>query len=123
MYYIFIFFLDCDLGKYGFNCELNCSCNVQNIQFCNNVDGSCICKIGWKGVICIDNINECLNFFICFFNFNCIDLLGFYLCDCIVGYFFVGGQCVGKFCCFFCVYFLEEIVQIFCMFKIYKIKR
>lgn len=123
MHYIFIFFLDCDSGKYGLNCESNCSCNAQNTQSCNNVDGSCTCKTGWKGATCTDNIDECLNSSICPLNSNCTDSPGSYSCDCIAGYSLAGGQCVGKSCCSFCVYPSEETVQIFCMSKTYKIKR
>eukprot|EP00105_Crassostrea_gigas_P016588 XP_011434026.1 PREDICTED: fibrillin-2-like isoform X1 [Crassostrea gigas] len=86
--------IDCDSGKYGLNCESNCSCNAQNTQSCNNVDGSCICKTGWKGATCTDNINECLNSSICPLNSNCTDSPGSYSCDCIAGYSLAGGQCV-----------------------------
>lgn len=122
MHYIFISFLDCDSGKYGLNCESNCSCNAQNTQSCNNVDGSCICKTGWEGATCTTNIDECLNSSICPLNSNCTDSPGSYSCDCIAGYSLAGGQCVGKSFCSFCVYPSEETVQIFVCPKHIKLK-
>uniref|UniRef100_A0A8W8NDF3 Fibrillin-1 n=1 Tax=Magallana gigas TaxID=29159 RepID=A0A8W8NDF3_MAGGI len=86
--------IDCDSGKYGLNCESNCSCNAQNTQSCNNVDGSCTCKTGWEGTTCTTNIDECLNSSICPLNSNCTDSPGSYSCDCIAGYSLAGGQCV-----------------------------
>lgn len=40
----------CAEGKYGLNCESNCTC--ENGATCSPVNGSCICAPGWKGELC-----------------------------------------------------------------------
>lgn len=67
---VFIF-LDCENGRYGDKCSLNCVCNVENIIVCDKVLGNCICKFGWEGMYCIEDIDECKNMFICFENLMC----------------------------------------------------
>lgn len=46
------------------------------------------------------DVNECLNFIMnkCFFFNNCVNILGFYNCICLIGYFLEndGRICIGK---------------------------
>ena len=45
---------ECPNGKYGHNCEENCSINCMFPGNCDNVAGHCIggCKAGWKNTQC-----------------------------------------------------------------------
>ena len=43
-------FLEFVLGFYRVNCKLSCNC--PNMDYCNPVDGRCLCKEGYKGRKC-----------------------------------------------------------------------
>ena len=45
-------FLDCDGFTYGPGCTSNCLCAQDNTDFCDAVNGTCICNDGWKGDQC-----------------------------------------------------------------------
>ncbi|XP_060570647.1 fibrillin-2-like isoform X2 [Ruditapes philippinarum] len=49
----------CDNRNYGENCNSICNCHIENTDSCNHTSGACICKEGWAGETCLDDINEC----------------------------------------------------------------
>lgn len=60
-------------------------------------NGICYCKEGWKGINCIEDVLECVNVIICGLNVLCLEINGFYVCNCDVGFKKdVFGFCVGK---------------------------
>lgn len=79
-------------------CDKNCSCVRENTDFCNNVNGQCICKPGWTGRNCSEDVNECLNVKVCPENSDCVNSDGSYRCSCHRGYAFnvATGLCDGK---------------------------
>ena len=49
---------------------------------CNHITG-CVCKPGWKGVNCTEDINECVeDFDVCGSEKVCKNLEGSFECDC-----------------------------------------
>jgi hypothetical protein len=96
-FYIMLFtFTECDIWKYGANCESVCSCDTTNTEHCNPVTGLCRCKPGWKGTICKDDVNECEIDNICQSNSMCNNTVGSFGCDCNTGYIEANkGECSG----------------------------
>jgi hypothetical protein len=45
-------FLDYDVFTYGSECTSNCLCAQENTDFCDAVNGTCICNDGWEGDQC-----------------------------------------------------------------------
>ena len=50
---------ECRSGTWGYNCAQQCTCNDN--QECNPTTG-CVCTsgVGWTGVDCDEDIDECL---------------------------------------------------------------
>lgn len=98
------FFLDCENGYFGIECLEKCICEVENIDICDKVFGNCSCRVGWKGMNCFEDIDECLvdvNNLVCLDYLNCINLNGIYLCICDEGFFMLNNWCIGKCVCLF----------------------
>lgn len=96
--FFFIFFiLDCKDGFYGKECLEKCICKLENMEICGNVLGICICRVGWNGIDCFVDVDECKIFVnICLDNLDCINLNGIYLCICKDGFFMFNNKCIGK---------------------------
>ncbi|KAH9505468.1 hypothetical protein Btru_057396 [Bulinus truncatus] len=79
----------CRSFTYGIEtCDKNCRCVKENTQFCNNVNGECVCKTGWTSGDCSVDVNECLgtNNQVCPPNSDCVNTKGGYRCDCHLGF-------------------------------------
>jgi len=63
-------------------------CHVENTQLCEAAWGSakCVCKPGYTGETCSENLDECETWSPCGENGDCIDTIGSYTCNCKVGY-------------------------------------
>ncbi|KAK6971059.1 fibulin-1, partial [Biomphalaria glabrata] len=70
------------------SCDKNCRCVKENTQFCDNINGECICKPGWTSGDCFTDVNECLgtNNKVCPPNSDCVNTKGSYRCQCHLGY-------------------------------------
>ncbi|XP_055901448.1 neurogenic locus notch homolog protein 1-like isoform X2 [Biomphalaria glabrata] len=70
------------------SCDKNCRCVKENTQFCDNINGECICKLGWTSGDCFTDVNECMgtNNKVCPPNSDCINTKGSYRCQCHLGY-------------------------------------
>ncbi|XP_053387245.1 fibrillin-1-like [Mercenaria mercenaria] len=77
---------DCDIWKYGQDCQLNCTCNISNSEYCNPVTGDCKCLPEWNGTDCEDDVNECEEEDICPIHSSCENLFGAFECRCNKGY-------------------------------------
>ncbi|CAC5394796.1 unnamed protein product [Mytilus coruscus] len=80
---------ECGSNTFGQNCAQICGCVVTNTDSCNNVDGSCICKTGWNGTTCSEDVDECkITSYICntTSNSECNNLNGTHECNCVTGY-------------------------------------
>uniref|UniRef100_A0A8W8N521 Fibrillin-1 n=1 Tax=Magallana gigas TaxID=29159 RepID=A0A8W8N521_MAGGI len=86
--------IDCENGRYGDKCSLNCACNVENTIVCDKVLGNCTCKPGWEGMYCTEDIDECKNTSICPENSVCQNTNGSFSCVCDSGYSQAAGKCV-----------------------------
>ncbi|KAK6970580.1 fibropellin-1, partial [Biomphalaria glabrata] len=79
----------CRTFTYGTDsCNNLCRCVKENTEFCDNVNGECICKPGWTLGDCSQDVNECLgtNNKVCPTNSDCINTRGSYRCECHLGY-------------------------------------
>ena len=47
----------CPLGRYGEECERECSC--MNGGTCDPITGVCVCLAGWRGALCEEGISQC----------------------------------------------------------------
>ncbi|KAH9523909.1 hypothetical protein Btru_047390 [Bulinus truncatus] len=76
---------DCLPGTWGLDCARNCSCSL-GASTCNPKTG-CVCKDGYNGTYCSENINQCgqLN---CsqYKNQDCVERYGPDLCACKTGF-------------------------------------
>ncbi|CAL1542077.1 unnamed protein product, partial [Lymnaea stagnalis] len=74
----------CRDSMFGDTCSEYCHCNSKNTQYCDNIKGECVCKLGWKGNTCFDDVNECLgtNNALCPMNSDCHNTDGGYECRC-----------------------------------------
>uniref|UniRef100_A0A2C9M5M3 EGF-like domain-containing protein n=1 Tax=Biomphalaria glabrata TaxID=6526 RepID=A0A2C9M5M3_BIOGL len=70
------------------SCDKNCRCVKENTQFCDNINGECICKPGWTSGDCSTDVNECLgtNNKVCPPNSDCVNTKGSFRCECHLGY-------------------------------------
>ncbi|CAL1526008.1 unnamed protein product [Lymnaea stagnalis] len=78
----------CPDFMYGLTCTETCRCNKTNTEYCENIKGECLCKLGWKGYTCIDDVSECLgiNNFLCPPDSDCRNIDGNYTCICHQGF-------------------------------------
>ncbi|KAK3579269.1 hypothetical protein CHS0354_033347 [Potamilus streckersoni] len=83
--------IGCDAFHYGSNCTNSCSCGI-GADRCDPIKG-CLCKIGWNGKSCDQDIDECVSRPCTGANFTCINTMGSYVCDCVRGYRSIGGVC------------------------------
>ncbi|XP_059143711.1 fibrillin-1-like [Physella acuta] len=77
----------CDEDFYGPTCTLRCSCPPN--AACNNVNGSCYCKPGWRGPACETDVNECQEGTHTCSQGKlqvCVNKDGGYECSCKIGY-------------------------------------
>ena len=89
----------CNTTSYGQDCGQSCTCVPANTQDCNDVNGTCLCKHGWEGATCSDDIDECQVPSYCSGNFEqCNNLAGSAECLCEVGYSrpTPNDSCTGK---------------------------
>ncbi|KAH9523898.1 hypothetical protein Btru_047351 [Bulinus truncatus] len=77
---------DCTEGRWGVACNNTCQCLTTNTKYCDKVNGRCLCKAGWNGTLCDQDIDECLNTSICPTHTKCRNTDGEYLCACVDGY-------------------------------------
>ncbi|CAL1543309.1 unnamed protein product [Lymnaea stagnalis] len=78
---------ECKEGRYGDECLNVCQCSREFTVSCNNVDGTCACKNGWKGSDCSVDIDECSEKLVtCPRHTTCINTLGAYFCGCLQGF-------------------------------------
>ena len=79
------------------NCNQTCTCGRGSLT-CDPVKG-CICKAGWTGVNCDDDVNECDEPTTCGDDVNkiCVNSVGSYSCVCGDGYTKVSNTCEGRF--------------------------
>lgn len=82
--FFFYYYIVCDEYFYGENCEILCKCGC-GVQICYYIDG-CVCELGWIGEICEQDVNECLISF-CYGDYEfCLNIFGFYRCECKLGF-------------------------------------
>ncbi|XP_052809176.1 fibrillin-2-like [Mya arenaria] len=79
----------CDQYHFGNNCEQTCSCLHGT---CDNTQG-CNCSDGWAGDQCDTDLDECDNEDLCPTNFDCVNTMGSFLCQCHTGYFRTEDRC------------------------------
>ena len=88
-------FLVCDGFSYGWNCETPCECGAGATR-CDPEFG-CQCKMGWAGVKCDADIDECATQGTCTeTNRECRNVPGSFNCVCKTGYQEVNGTCLGR---------------------------
>uniref|UniRef100_A0A2C9JEB6 Uncharacterized protein n=1 Tax=Biomphalaria glabrata TaxID=6526 RepID=A0A2C9JEB6_BIOGL len=77
----------CDNTHWGQNCSNVCQCNVSNSLDCNDVNGTCTCKVGWTGLNCDHLVDQCTNSSFCTAaNETCYNISGTATCDCLIGF-------------------------------------
>ncbi|KAK7092654.1 hypothetical protein V1264_008367 [Littorina saxatilis] len=78
---------ECDKDTYGTSCSEQCNCTL-NAESCSHVDGACVCKTGWNGSRCENDVNECLtNQSSCpGDHMICVNEFGGFNCTCEEGY-------------------------------------
>ena len=80
---------DCDDKYMGTNCEypnlcLSSTCDKLNTEHCHMTSEGfvCVCKTGWEGSECRDDIDECLTKNLCQNGGTCVNFPGGYSCSC-----------------------------------------
>ena len=79
---------ECTDFTFGSKCSQSCQCNKTNTVSCNPVTGQCSCKLGWTGLNCSMDIDECNdNLTKCNTSMYhvCINTPGSAYCDCQFG--------------------------------------
>ncbi|XP_059150290.1 cubilin-like [Physella acuta] len=78
----------CQHFMYGENCSQTCRCTERNTLFYNNIYGSCLCRDGWRGDTCNDDVDECEGNkdTLCPRNSVCVNDPGTFTCPCKPGY-------------------------------------
>ncbi|XP_055859998.1 uncharacterized protein LOC106058961 isoform X2 [Biomphalaria glabrata] len=77
---------DCVEGRWGVACNQSCKCLTINTKHCDQVSGKCQCNSEWTGLICDEDVDECLNSAICPAQTHCKNYIGGYTCVCDDGY-------------------------------------
>lgn len=72
---------------------------------CCDFEIGCVCKLGWIGMNCFVDIDECDNEIICGNEKVCKNFEGFYLCKCRVGFKMNGDICEGDIYYLFVYYY------------------
>ncbi|CAL1533934.1 unnamed protein product [Lymnaea stagnalis] len=86
----------CPDFRYGTTCQFPCTCHQSRTQFCDNTNGVCVCKTGWMGDDCSEDVNEC-RFPKCAVNEVCQNLPGSFNCSCKNGFTKnASGLCVSS---------------------------
>ncbi|XP_078333705.1 uncharacterized protein LOC111101935 [Crassostrea virginica] len=49
----------CEDFTFGEQCSKPCTCDQQHTVHCNSVSGMCSCEIGWEGIDCSKDVDEC----------------------------------------------------------------
>ncbi|KAK3103621.1 hypothetical protein FSP39_020595 [Pinctada imbricata] len=89
--------LDCDDGTYGVNCASNCTCAEATSTSCDKVAGTCTCAVGYQGLDCSTDIDECTTgSATCPSNSYCVNTPGSYRCQCEDGFVMANGNCSGN---------------------------
>lgn len=84
----------CEKSFYGVNCNQSYQCSGHGTS--DPVRG-CVCDIGWEGVNCNNDIDECtLRTDNCLIGDVCVNALGSYSCVCPIGYV-RNGTCQGQY--------------------------
>ena len=90
----------CPEGTYGAGCSQNCTCNTLNTASCNSTTGACVCKAGWEGETCSDDVDECntspASLTVCPDHSVCTNTNGSFLCLCLKGFYKSQSLCLGK---------------------------
>ena len=90
----------CPEGTYGAGCSQNCTCNTLNTALCNSTTGACVCKAGWEGETCSDDVDECdtspASLTVCPDHSVCTNTNGSFLCLCLKGFYKSQSLCLGK---------------------------
>ena len=90
----------CPEGTYGAGCSQNCTCNTLNTALCNSTTGACVCKAGWEGETCSDDVDECntspASLTMCPDHSVCTNTNGSFLCLCLKGFYKSQSLCLGK---------------------------
>ncbi|WAQ98402.1 FBN1-like protein [Mya arenaria] len=78
---------ECDAPFYGDDCGNMCDCSPNGMDRCDPGKG-CICRVGWHGPKCEDDVNECENVISsCAEPYTeCGNTIGSFICKCIDGY-------------------------------------
>ena len=90
----------CPEGTYGAGCSQNCTCNTLNTALCNSTTGACVCKAGWEGEKCSDDVDECntspASHTVCPDHSVCTNTNGSFLCLCLKEFYKSQSLCLGK---------------------------
>ena len=96
LYDTFYYYPECEAGKWGEKCHEDCFCVPDNTDVCDPVNGNCRCKLGWSGIACEKDINECLTENECDLETEkCVNADGSYTCVCKKGLGRYGTECIG----------------------------
>ncbi|KAK6180960.1 hypothetical protein SNE40_008919 [Patella caerulea] len=82
---------DCDDSHWGENCANECGCGI-GASRCDKITG-CVCKNGWQGDKCQQDVDECNTVGICPQLSTCRNTPGNYSCDCREGYNLMSDTC------------------------------